>query len=159
MSPLAAPLLAPSPITSGSLYLKGAGGLAKKQEPKVRDFSLIDRVLDLWEREGPSSLQRTVLPEQVSGPGSLAWETLPPLVHPKAGELPEERLLRKQGQLESLALPCLALAQQGDTIVDFCSGGGHLGLLLAHLLPNCTVHMVENKAGIVGCVFLFVCYT
>jgi hypothetical protein len=30
----------------------------------------------------------------------------------------------------------LAGSRQGIIIVDFCSGGGHLGLLLAHLLPQ-----------------------
>ena len=34
---------------------------------------------------------------------------------------------------------------EGDTIVDFCSGGGHLGIVLAHLLPRCRVVMVDNK--------------
>ena len=29
--------------------------------------------------------------------------------------------------------------------MDFCSGGGHLGILLAHLLPNAVVSLVENK--------------
>ena len=29
--------------------------------------------------------------------------------------------------------------------MDFCSGGGHLGLLVAHLTPGAEVHMVENK--------------
>lgn len=32
-----------------------------------------------------------------------------------------------------------------DVIVDFCSGSGHLGLLLAVLLPKCSVILVENK--------------
>lgn len=30
-------------------------------------------------------------------------------------------------------------------IVDFCSGGGHLGILLAHLLPSADIVLVENK--------------
>ena len=30
-------------------------------------------------------------------------------------------------------------------VVDFCSGGGHLGILVAHLLPGATVCLVENK--------------
>ena len=30
-------------------------------------------------------------------------------------------------------------------VVDFCSGGGHLGILVAHLLPRATVCLVENK--------------
>jgi 16S rRNA G1207 methylase RsmC len=34
------------------------------------------------------------------------------------------------------------LAKEGDTIVDFCSGGGHLGIILAYLMPNSTVILV-----------------
>ena len=30
-------------------------------------------------------------------------------------------------------------------VVDFCSGGGHLGILVAHLLPAATVCLVENR--------------
>ena len=59
--------------------------------------------------------------------------------------MPPDRLERKCGQLSSLAAPLAHLAQTGDIIVDFCSGGGHLGLLVAHLLPGSRVHMVENK--------------
>ena len=44
-----------------------------------------------------------------------------------------------------MAGPLCELAQPGDVIVDFCSGGGHLGLLVAHLAPDSRVHMVENK--------------
>jgi hypothetical protein len=48
------------------------------------------------------------------------------------------RLERKCQQLQGLAVPVVELAgsRQGIIIVDFCSGGGHLGLLLAHLLPK-----------------------
>ena len=59
--------------------------------------------------------------------------------------MPPNRLERKCGQLSSLGAPLAQLAQTGDTIVDFCSGGGHLGLLVAHLLTGAGVHMVENK--------------
>ena len=59
--------------------------------------------------------------------------------------MPPDRLERKCGQLSSLAAPLAQIAQTGDIIVDFCSGGGHLGLLVAHLLPGSRVHMVENK--------------
>ena len=30
--------------------------------------------------------------------------------------------------------------------MDFCSGGGHLAILLAYLLPQAKVVLVENKA-------------
>jgi hypothetical protein len=48
------------------------------------------------------------------------------------------RLERKCQQLQGMALPVLQLvgSRRGLIIVDFCSGGGHLGLLLAHLLPE-----------------------
>ena len=32
-------------------------------------------------------------------------------------------------------------------IVDFCSGGGHLGIFLAHQFPECQVILVETKWG------------
>ena len=31
------------------------------------------------------------------------------------------------------------------TVVDFCSGGGHLGILIAYMFPDCIVKLVENK--------------
>jgi len=139
--------LPPSPILSGSLYLKGVGGLAKKSEPKVKDFSLIDSSIHLWESGGLPNSQSSSLPSDLSG-DSLDWSSLPPLVHPKAGDLPQDRLQRKCSQLESLARPIRELATRksaGAVIVDFCSGGGHLGLLLAYLLPEHKVHLVENK--------------
>ena len=76
---------------------------------------------------------------------SLDWSSLPRSVHPEAGSLPPERLERKCGQLSSLAVPLTQLARPGNLVVDFCSGGGHLGLLLAHLLPASSLHLVENK--------------
>lgn len=39
----------------------------------------------------------------------------------------------------------IASVSEGDVIVDFCSGGGHLGIVLAHLLPRCRILMVDNK--------------
>ena len=69
---------------------------------------------------------------------SVHWSRCP-------GCLPPDRLERKCGQLSSLAGPLVHLAAPGSTIVDFCSGGGHLGLLAAHLAPASWVHMVENK--------------
>lgn len=39
----------------------------------------------------------------------------------------------------------ISSVSEGDVIVDFCSGGGHLGIVLACLLPRCRVVMVDNK--------------
>lgn len=36
-------------------------------------------------------------------------------------------------------------ASENDVIVDFCAGGGHLGIILACLLPRCRIIMIDNK--------------
>lgn len=63
----------------------------------------------------------------------------------KCGELPADRLDRKKSQLKSLTNEVLKVAKAGDVIVDFCSGTGHLGFLIAKLLPACRVIILENK--------------
>ena len=78
--------------------------------------------------------------------GKIDWDSLPHLVHPLGGQLPVERLEKKCQQLENLTLAVLSLRPgPGQVIVDFCSGGGHLAILLAYLLPEVTVYLVENK--------------
>ncbi|CAK1586796.1 unnamed protein product [Parnassius mnemosyne] len=75
----------------------------------------------------------------------IKWDDIPNGANPCAGHLPDDRIVRKSQQLENLALAVLNIAKDGDLIVDFCSGSGHLGILLAHLLPKCTVILLENK--------------
>jgi Methyltransferase domain len=62
-----------------------------------------------------------------------------------AGEMPVDRFERKKSQLKSLANEVLKISRDNDTIVDFCSGTGHLGLFIAHIFPNCHVIVLENK--------------
>ncbi|XP_007907035.2 glutathione S-transferase C-terminal domain-containing protein [Callorhinchus milii] len=76
---------------------------------------------------------------------SLDWSSLPVAVNPTEGKLPCERAVRKQQQLNSLVSVVTSLARPGDTIVDFCSGGGHVAIVLAHTLPSCQIVLVENK--------------
>lgn len=76
---------------------------------------------------------------------SLDWSNVPFDATPEGGSLPPTRLQRKQEQLQNLCKPVLKLAKTGDIIVDFCSGGGHLGILIAYLLPDCTIILLENK--------------
>lgn len=73
------------------------------------------------------------------------WDAVPLDAKPEGGKLPTKRIDRKKHQLECLANEVVSLAQPGDTIVDFCSGTGHLGILLAFLLPECTIYLLENK--------------
>lgn len=76
---------------------------------------------------------------------SINWNEVPDGANPSAGHLPHVRVKRKTQQLENLTLAILSIAKAGDLIVDFCSGGGHLGILVAYLLPKCTVILLENK--------------
>ncbi|KAF4521912.1 hypothetical protein B566_EDAN007467 [Ephemera danica] len=84
-------------------------------------------------------------PEPFGWDMEFDWGAVPPDAHPKGGQLPVSRLERKSQQLENLAKAVLKLAQPGDIIVDFCSGAGHLGIILAHFLPRCNIILLENK--------------
>ncbi|XP_010639864.1 glutathione S-transferase C-terminal domain-containing protein isoform X2 [Fukomys damarensis] len=68
---------------------------------------------------------------------TLDWNGLPAAVSPKEGRMSSDRALRKQQQLNNLVYVVINQAKPGDRIVDFCSGGGHVGLVLAHVLPSC----------------------
>lgn len=76
---------------------------------------------------------------------SIDWETVPFAALPDGGNLPEKRLQRKKDQLNGLASEIIKIARNRDCIVDFCSGAGHLGILLAYLLPSCKIYLLENK--------------
>ncbi|XP_078483887.1 glutathione S-transferase C-terminal domain-containing protein-like [Ciona intestinalis] len=75
----------------------------------------------------------------------LNWEKLPSGVHPTKGELSLARASRKCHQIENLVGCVVKVCKEGDVLVDFCSGGGHVGIVLAHLLPLCKIILVENK--------------
>ncbi|XP_029452770.1 glutathione S-transferase C-terminal domain-containing protein [Rhinatrema bivittatum] len=77
---------------------------------------------------------------------TLDWKSLPAEVSPAEGKMSGDRALRKQQQLNNLVSVVMKLAKRGDTIVDFCSGGGHVGIVLAYTLPSCQVVLIENKA-------------
>ncbi|XP_042791705.1 glutathione S-transferase C-terminal domain-containing protein isoform X2 [Panthera leo] len=76
---------------------------------------------------------------------TLDWNSLPAAVSPKEGKMSSDRALRKQQQLNNLVYVVTSQAKPGDRIVDFCSGGGHVGIVLAHMLPSCQVTLIENK--------------
>ncbi|KAM6441311.1 glutathione S-transferase C-terminal domain-containing protein isoform 1-T1 [Liasis olivaceus] len=76
---------------------------------------------------------------------TLDWGSLPAAVNPGKGKMSADRALRKQQQLNNLIALVTKLAKPGDVIVDFCSGGGHVGIVLAYILPMCQIVLVENK--------------
>ncbi|XDV15612.1 hypothetical protein PO909_015658 [Leuciscus waleckii] len=57
----------------------------------------------------------------------------------------DARAVRKQQQLNNLLAAVTDMAHPGNTVVDFCSGGGHVGIVLAYTLPKCQVILIENK--------------
>lgn len=75
----------------------------------------------------------------------LDWSVIPYDATPEGGSLPPARFKKKQEQLQNMCKPVMKLVKAGDIIVDFCSGSGHLGILIAYLLPRCTVILLENK--------------
>lgn len=76
---------------------------------------------------------------------TIDWTNLPSAVSPGEGKMSSDRALRKQQQLNNLVAAVKKLAKPGDVIVDFCSGGGHVGIVLAYMLPSCQVVLIENK--------------
>ncbi|XP_077461123.1 glutathione S-transferase C-terminal domain-containing protein isoform X2 [Stigmatopora argus] len=76
---------------------------------------------------------------------SLPWESLPDAIHPTEGKMSNIRTVRKRQQLNNLVAMVTQLAKPGYVVVDFCSGTGHVGIVLAHALPQCQVLLIENK--------------
>ncbi|XP_051754883.1 glutathione S-transferase C-terminal domain-containing protein [Ctenopharyngodon idella] len=76
---------------------------------------------------------------------TVDWESLPMAVNPTEGKMSDARAVRKQQQLNNLVAMVTELAHPGHTVVDFCSGGGHVGIVLAYTLPKCQVILIENK--------------
>ncbi|XP_061839867.1 glutathione S-transferase C-terminal domain-containing protein isoform X2 [Nerophis lumbriciformis] len=76
---------------------------------------------------------------------TLPWDSLPEAINPAEGKMSNIRTVKKKQQLNNLVAMVTHLAKPGDTIVDFCSGTGHVGIVLAHTLPHCQVLLIENK--------------
>ncbi|CAM4475701.1 unnamed protein product [Leuciscus chuanchicus] len=76
---------------------------------------------------------------------TVDWESLPMAVNPTEGKMSDARAVRKQQQLNNLLAAVTDMAHPGNTVVDFCSGGGHVGIVLAYTLPKCQVILIENK--------------
>ncbi|XP_026756070.2 glutathione S-transferase C-terminal domain-containing protein homolog [Galleria mellonella] len=114
----------------------------KRQNPKKRLFTKPDDIENALSTlvEG---MELNV--KNIPFDSCINWSDIPDGANPTAGHLPDERVTRKSQQLENLALAVLNIAKEGDVIVDFCSGSGHLGILIAYLLPKCTVILLENK--------------
>ncbi|KAB0803468.1 hypothetical protein PPYR_00438 [Photinus pyralis] len=131
------------PIVKKSLYISDP----KRYNPQSRMFTKqynIEKVLH-ENKELCDAITSRETPFGVDIP--FSWDDLPLDASPESGALPESRAVRKCQQLENLAKATVKVTslKKIETIVDFCSGSGHLGILVATLLPNCHVILVENK--------------
>lgn len=95
---------------------------------------------------------------------SLPWTDYPDCVLPSThiGGVPDKRASRKLEQLENMVAAVMSIVQlrqkESYAIVDFCSGGGHLGIILAYLLPRCQVRKyILDLCMYVLCIYMCVC--
>ncbi|XP_035706702.1 glutathione S-transferase C-terminal domain-containing protein homolog isoform X2 [Folsomia candida] len=123
-----------------------------RYNPNSRVFTKQHDVLDALAAINLSNIKIKEVTDVVE---VLNWEDIPTLAQPEGGNLPPSRREKKNQQLSSMTVEVMKIVeakskQHNSTsspirIVDFCSGGGHLGILLAFLLPNCQIVLVENK--------------
>ncbi|XP_037959897.1 glutathione S-transferase C-terminal domain-containing protein homolog [Teleopsis dalmanni] len=124
-----------------SLYKKDP----KRYKPRNRIFTLQSEVSAIIARLEVLDINFNSDNDITYEHNQIDWDAIEPN-HEKGSALPQNRLVRKRQQLENIANAVISLAKSGDRIVDFCSGTGHLGILLALQLPECTIILIENKA-------------
>ncbi|KAK7097418.1 glutathione S-transferase C-terminal domain-containing protein-like isoform X2 [Littorina saxatilis] len=112
---------------------------------RTKHKALKPEVIDALSKMKDCGIEPTVGLHPCGTNVSLKWDTFPDCVNPKEGKVPAKRVERKCQQLENLVTAVQEVARPGNTIVDFCSGGGHLGIAIAHVLPQCKIYLVENK--------------
>ncbi|OAD57599.1 Glutathione S-transferase C-terminal domain-containing protein like protein [Eufriesea mexicana] len=117
----------------------------KRYKPRSRIYTKQDDVENSLQLFKTLNIQTNLDSEPFGAELNLDWSSIPFDATPEGGSLPPTRLKRKHEQLQNMCKPVIKLAKAGDIIVDFCSGSGHLGILVAHLLPHCTVILLENK--------------
>lgn len=124
-------------LPKDSLYSSHPG----RTKPRIRHKSPAGIIDSLKQ----ALIEPDLKPNPVGNALPLPWDQLPDKVHPIGGGLPTSRVARKCQQIENLVVLALHQAFDGCTVVDFCSGGGHVGIVLAYLLPDSHVVMIENK--------------
>jgi len=87
--------------------------------------------------------------EKTDEGASEMWSKVPTACRPErgGGDVPEKRVQRKRWQIESMVRQVSYLLrsskEESPTIVDFCGGSGHIGLIIAHLHPKASVRIVD----------------
>lgn len=73
------------------------------------------------------------------------WREMPSAIDPTGGHLDPDRARRKRHQIENIIFLAKKLISDGDVVVDFCSGSGHVSLPMAYLFPKCHFILVERN--------------
>ena len=137
-----------------------------RYNPNMRAYTKqddVERAIETLTLSGIRPMEAGLEPEMKELMESLVdWESLPPLCHPKqGGQLPQKRIEKKCDQLANLLQMVQFIYRQRERksdeseeddhshsslkIVDFCSGGGHVGILVAWLFPHSSIILVENN--------------
>lgn len=119
----------------------------KRYKPSNRIFTKQQNIETALDKVQKFGLHITSVAQNESDASTdrFDWTSIPFDALPEGGQLPQNRLQRKKDQLESLAKQIIRIAKSGDRIVDFCSGAGHLGIIIAYKLPQCQIYLLENK--------------
>ncbi|CAK9804856.1 Glutathione S-transferase C-terminal domain-containing protein homolog [Anthophora quadrimaculata] len=128
-------------VANQSLYKSNPN----RHKPRSRIYTKQDDVQYSLELFKTLNIETELDLEPFGAELNLDWSIIPYDATPEGGFLPPARLKKKHEQLQNMCKPVMKLAKSGDIIVDFCSGSGHLGILVAYLLPYCTVVLLENK--------------
>eukprot|EP00095_Tigriopus_kingsejongensis_P011110 snap_masked-scaffold268_size230776-processed-gene-1.1 protein:Tk11110 transcript:snap_masked-scaffold268_size230776-processed-gene-1.1-mRNA-1 annotation:"glutathione s-transferase c-terminal domain-containing protein" len=118
--------------------------------------NLANAVLDIVANIGPTKDERREAIRErgqqqsccdESGPRPECLGKYPPRpnLHGESGQKKGDNPGLAQTKNASTDIAISEVQKQTPVIVDFCSGGGHLGILLAYLLPQAQIYLVENK--------------
>ncbi|KAK6642341.1 hypothetical protein RUM43_003842 [Polyplax serrata] len=128
-------------VVQQSLYK----GEMKKRQPKKHLYTRQEDIIGCFEMIDTPETKIEVMSPTFGHEIDFDWSTIPPDFRLDDSQVPVKRLDRKGQQLQNMTKAVLKIARTGDIIVDFCSGSGHLGLILAYVLPRCSVILLENK--------------
>ncbi|XP_025835217.1 glutathione S-transferase C-terminal domain-containing protein homolog [Agrilus planipennis] len=135
-------VLIPNNITKQSLYVSDP----TRYKPQSRIYTKQEDIDEIISHIIDSKLKIISSDKCFYDDVNFSWSEISSEAAPCSGALPEKRVSRKTQQLENLAKAAVKLAEdKSKTIVDFCSGSGHLGIVIAALLPQCRVVLIENK--------------
>lgn len=125
-----------------SLYKSEERTSRKKRQIYTRQ----DAIESVLKKVDDIDTEGTQMSEDVFGQDvHFDWSDVPTDIQLEGSAFPSERLTRKSQQLSNMVKAVMKVARPSDRVVDFCSGSGYLGLILAHCLPTCTVILLENK--------------